>query len=215
MTDSATAFFEVARIDLDGLLSAGISPIVQRASETRGTWHPNGFVVFELGPLPSGALRLHIWPEEERVVRHSSVNPHTHPWDLYAVILAGTYAERLLEPSATAVGGEFHAAEIDYLRDRDALSPSGTCRLRPQSAASFTVGQAHTVPAGAIHETLVPAGTFASTLLVTSPPRLASVTVYSRTRLSSGGHSRVSLSPGFQRRLLEELQARVVGADEI
>lgn len=148
MSETFEEFCDASKRELGLLASTGIPWLVETAQRAMASWHPNGFVVFDLGPHPLGALRLHIWPNGERQLRDDAAHVHTHVWDLCARVLSGIYREQLYELVGDDVGDGYHSAEIDYEHDRNTLEESGIVFLRPTAVVTANPGELHTVKAG-------------------------------------------------------------------
>ena len=202
----------MAERELNGLMQTGISTVIEAARESGASWHPNGFVVFNLGSRVPGTLRLHIWPAGTRYLRDDVAHIHTHVWDLCSRVLAGTYREQMYAPADEAHGEEYGTAEIDYLRDRNTLQSAGKARLQASAIVTVEPGQVHTVPAGVAHETLIDEANFVATLLFVSQPRTERATVFSQYPLPSPGHTRPKVMDDVRDELLMELGKHVDGA---
>lgn len=210
MPEDFDNFCATAERDLASMADGGMADVINRAREVPVTWHPNGFVVFELGQRALGLLRLHIWPRGERPMRNDQAHIHTHVWDLCSRVLAGVYSERLYEVGADGEGVECDVADVDYARDRNTLMVRGKVVLSPVSTVTVGPSEVHTVRAGVAHETVIPPGRFTATLLLTSMPRTDLASVYSRAAFPpSAGHARSPVGDSFRGQLLEELEARM------
>jgi hypothetical protein len=133
--------------------------------------HPDGFLKIPIGPangMRDGRVRLHFWLPGRSSIRE----PHSHPWHLSSLVIAGTYREYLpkLEPD---FNGTFARYEVQYYPDRDAR-----LEVRRTGAESFNAvmgalhktpqGQTHHLPEGPVHMSS-PDGSGAITLAVMSP----------------------------------------------
>lgn len=120
------------------------------------TYHPNGFLVNKYRSDETGQLRLHIWP----TTREFDLLPHTHPWHMASLVMAGTYIEflpavelelgrqtdhELMVPSYNSaheqVGVESTGQSVSFIYGRN---------------YSYDTGEFHFLPAGAFHSTLMP-----------------------------------------------------------
>lgn len=172
MSETFEEFCDASERELSRLASTGISWLVGTSQRATASWHPNGFVVFDLGPHPLGALRLHIWPTGPRQLRDDAAHVHAHVWDLCATVLSGVYREQLYELVGDDAGDGYQSAEIDYEHDRNTLEESEIVFLRPTAVVTANPGEMHTVKAGIPHETLIPDDSYSATLVVTSSPRI-------------------------------------------
>ena len=173
-----------------------------------GIWHPNGFAVFHLNKTHHlGNLRLHIWPENERVTRPNGATIHTHAWHLCSLVIRGSYAETLFE---SAQPGELEAkkyfsASIDYLRDQNAISNPRLSILKPTVTATVRSVEFHEVAASIPHETHIPNKSFTATLLFTSPPVAEEVLVYSDGEVQMGTYERPVVAREQKTALINQL----------
>lgn len=194
------------------LVASGPESLVNLAREHDARWHPNGFLVFDLGPCRLGTMRLHIWPNGPRLLRDTAAHLHTHVWDLYSRVLIGRYEERMYEavPIGTDGAREFNVARVDYARDRNTLMHSSVSHLRPGHMVSAESGETHAVQAGEVHETLIPSESFVATLLIVSPQRLDEAMVYSEHPLPPPDHVRRVLSRAERDAVLDELRVGLI-----
>ncbi|GAA3291684.1 hypothetical protein ACFFON_08715 [Arthrobacter citreus] len=203
------AFCDLARVDLERESQLLRENALDRLSSVHGSWHPTGFAVFHLNENhPLGILRLHIWPDNKRVVRPDGAPIHTHVWHLCSRILVGTYIETLFEKSEPVPDKtpEFHSAHINYLVDKDTFTASGKASLQPVGTTRFTEGEFHAVPADVPHETLISDRSFVATLLITSQPVADRVTMYSQERIATSTYNRPKITQDEKRDLLSRLE---------
>lgn len=169
----------------------------EQLASLEGRWHPNGFAVFHLDDDHElGNLRLHIWPENLRVVRPDSAPIHTHAWNLCSRILAGSYTETIYEEASLGMveAGYYSSATINYLTDKNTILDPSTALLRPTAKIQAGSGDYHEIAAGVPHETHIPIGTFTATILFTSPPVLNTVMVYSPAEIRTSSYQRPVLN---------------------
>jgi len=202
-------FCESAERALDELASTGIRSLVRTAQRAPASWHPNGFVVFDLGPHPLGALRLHIWPTGTRQLRDDVAHVHTHVWDLCSRVLSGVYREQLYELVGDDAGDRYQSAEIDYEHDRNTLEESGVAFLRPTAVVVANTGEVHTLKAVIAHETLIPDDFHTATLVVISRPRTGRASIYSLRPLPTAHYTRPGVGDALRESLLGELVKRI------
>jgi hypothetical protein len=209
MSESFEEFCDASKRELSRLVSIGVPWLVETAQRAPSSWHPNGFVVFDLGTHVLGALRLHIWPIGARQLRDDAAHVHTHVWDLCSRVLSGVYREQLYEPVGVDVGDRYQSAEIDYEHDRNTLEESGIVFLRPTGVVTANPGQVHTVKAGIPHETKIPEDSYSATLVVISGLRIGRASIYSRGPLPSAHYTRPAVSDALREGLLGELAKRI------
>jgi hypothetical protein len=209
LSETFEEFCDDSKRELGRLASTGIPWLVGNAGRATGSWHPNGFVVFDLGPHALGALRLHIWPAGARQLRDDAAHVHTHVWDLCARVLSGVYREQLYELVGDDAGDGYQSAEIDYEHDRNTLEESGISFLRPTAVVTANPGEVHTVKAGIPHKTLIPDDSYSATLVLISGPRIGRASIYSRRPLPSAHYTRPAVGDALREGLLGELVKRI------
>lgn len=99
-----------------------VADLIRRARESgrRPRVHPNGFVQLDLDE--SGALRLHIWPEEGRVQKQATDHPiHDHIFDMRSTVLRGRLGQQLYKFDLMHGGDPTHAIYV-------ATTPTGRNR---------------------------------------------------------------------------------------
>jgi len=204
-------FCREAERAIANLLTTGHAALITLACEHDAKWHPNGFLVFELGPLGPGMLRLHVWPDGPRLMRDASAHLHTHVWDLYSRVLVGRYQERMYDVvTKDAHGGsEFQVACLDYARDRNTLMEPSLGYLRASQTVVAEAGGSHVVQAGEVHETLIAASHYVATLLIVSPPRLNEALIYSNNVLPAAEYVRQQLTPNERDAVVSELKDKL------
>ena len=209
MSETFEEFCDASERELGRLASTGIPWLVETAQRATASWHPNGFVVFDLGLHPLGALRLHIWPTGERQLRDDAAHVHTHVWDLCARVLSGVYREQLYELVGEDKGVGYKSAEIDYKHDRNTLEDSGIVFLRPTEAVTAHAAELHTVEAGIPHETLIGDDDYSATLVAISSPRIERASIYSKKPLPAAHYTRPTVGAALREYLLRELVQRI------
>lgn len=129
--------------------------------------HPNGFLVRVLNSDETGQLRLHIWPTD----RQGDQAPHSHPWHLSSLVLAGTYPEYL--PDVQMTDGGSHEIMIPVLNEQrqytGITSTGRTVDFDLGNLHEYAAGEQHVLPAGAYHATPLPGGSPLITLARTGP----------------------------------------------
>lgn len=180
----------------------------EQLASLESRWHPNGFAVFHLNDHHElGSLRLHIWPDTVRVNRPGGAPIHTHAWHLCSRVLVGTYTETIYgedSSGATSVR-RYYRGTINYLEDKNYITDPGTSLLRPTIDVEVTDGKYHEVAAGIPHETCINEGEFTATILITSPPILEKVHVYSPEEITPSNYQRPTLSLDEKVKLLHHL----------
>ncbi|MDB5182380.1 MAG: hypothetical protein JWO47_164 [Candidatus Saccharibacteria bacterium] len=120
----------------------------------QSTYHPNGFLVTKYKADETGQRRLHIWP----TTRDYNMLPHTHPWHMASLVLAGTYIEFL--PAVELVEkSDYELMVPSYNAAHQQVGVQSTGRavkFWPGRYHHYDAGEIHTLPAGAFHSTLMP-----------------------------------------------------------
>lgn len=202
------AFQERARSALEEEAIRLFEQGFEQLSSLESRWHPNGFAVFHLNDHHElGNLRLHIWPDTTRVNRPEGAPIHTHAWHLCSRVLAGTYIETIYgeDSSGTVSAKRYYRGTINYLEDKNSITDPGSSLLRPTIEVEVTEGKYHEVAAGVPHETCISEGEFTATLLITSPPILEKVHVYSPEEITPSNYHRPALTSDEKMRLLHHL----------
>ena len=132
-------------------------------------WHPTGFVVGKLRITERGVLRLHVWPETERVYGEPLWPVHDHVFALRSLVLVGRVTSRehdVVEDSE----GSMRRWAVDYGAVRDSrLVPHGEpVQARTGPSVTTEAGGTYSVEAGRFHASMVPAGQLAATLVATT-----------------------------------------------
>lgn len=203
------AFCESAGIALEREADRLLDHVIEGLYSLECRWHPNGFAVFHIDDDHElGNLRLHIWPDGERVTRSDDAPIHTHVWHLCSRILVGTYRETIYAESGpdSMDSTEYHSASIDYLHDKDSFTAASNALLRPKTTTLDSAGTFHLVPAGVPHETLIDDGSFVATLLITSHPVSKKAIMYSPEEIRPSSYDRPVLSDDEKIELLGRLK---------
>ncbi|GGO22510.1 hypothetical protein [Corynebacterium marinum] len=207
------AFRELARSVLEEEANRLLEQGFAQFSSLESRWHPNGFAVFHLNDHHElGNLRLHIWPDTRRVSRPDGAPIHTHAWHLCSRVLAGTYTETIYEEAVSETVGtrHYYRGTIKYLKDKNSVTDPGTSLLKPTIEVEATEGKYHEVAAGIPHETSISDGEFTATLLITSPPILEKVHVYSPEEINPSSYHRPALTSDEKMSLLHHLERQTV-----
>lgn len=141
-----------------------------RDAPPAAVWHPTGFVVLTLLRRLEGALRLHLWPQGERVLGTPCWPVHDHAWHLRSHVLCG----RLESVEYEVVDDDDGAAAlyaVDYGPGRSSCMRKSERRVRVSERAPRTIeaGQRYEVSAGVFHASSVAEVEFTTTLAATRP----------------------------------------------
>lgn len=191
---------------------------VANAVSAPGIWHPNGFVIWQVTTLRGlGTLRLHIWPDRDRVTRPWGPPIHRHGWHLASTVLTGTYRDTLYEDSsAQPVSGNWQQMtpyRIDILAGnrRQVIAEDEVVFIRESEVRLAPAPGFHSIPAGEFHETLIPEGEFVATLIIEGEHRGPDPLALEETRHPPRTHQRELLDPEGTARMIENLKNRIVG----
>ncbi|WP_141686294.1 hypothetical protein [Arthrobacter sp. NIO-1057] len=204
-----SSFCQLASVALEHEARNLASTAIERFSPIEARWHPTGFAVFHIANnYDFGDLRLHIWPEGERVVRPFGAPIHTHAWHLCSRILVGTYSETLYEKSVPGKTEAkcYQSGDIRYLVDKDSIVSGDSVFLRPKTMTRSVSGEFHMVPAAVPHETLIEDKSFVATLLMTSRPVSETVTMYSPEAILDSSYTRPQVATNKKIEILERLE---------
>lgn len=130
-------------------------------------WHPLGFVSCVLKGTPSDVVvRLHYWPHDERRPKKPDWPIHTHVYDLSSFIIDGRVRDIQYRAKE---GREYSVFSVSYVQKGSSVDPSKAMMSLDVSTDEYhSVGQEYFIPVGTFHQTLVPEGQSAITLVVQS-----------------------------------------------
>ncbi|MGZ6005458.1 MAG: hypothetical protein ACXWLH_04895 [Candidatus Saccharimonadales bacterium] len=140
-----------------------LSPLMIRICKR----HPNGFLVCRLARSSEGQIRLHIWPTGIE----TDVTPHSHPWHMVSIVLAGVYREYIPEVKLddTSSNG-LTVSTFDKDGKQIDSTPSGrNVSFDLGEITEYPADNMHKLPAGAFHATPLPQEQPIVTLVRTSP----------------------------------------------
>jgi len=132
------------------------------------TWHPTGFVVAKVEVFERGMLRLHVWPDDDRVFGEPHWPVHDHVFSLQSLVLMGSVFSREHEV-VDDPAGTMRRWAVDYGEGRDSqLVPEGNpVSVRAGQPVTTGPGNTYGVAAGRFHTSSVPEGQLAATLVAT------------------------------------------------
>lgn len=131
-------------------------------------WHPTGFVVGKVRVTEHGMLRLHVWPDDERIYGEPHWPVHDHVFSLQSLVLVGAVVNRE-HAVADDPTGSMRRWAVDYGPGRDSrLVPDGQpVAMRSAEPITTRAGETYCVEAGRFHASTVPEGQLAATLVAT------------------------------------------------
>jgi hypothetical protein len=143
----------------------------------RSYWHFNGFAKLVLEVNPGHKVRLHVWPAGRGRLGES--NPHGHRWNFVSMVLCGEglHDTHYVE---SASGVPFGRYQYVGGNAAGALTHVGNVHLTERDKRTVCRHERYAVDTSVVH-TVQPLGeSLLATLVVQSPPRLASAVVYGK-----------------------------------
>jgi hypothetical protein len=132
------------------------------------TKHVLGFLHCKLGELDGRTLRLHIWPDTERLYGDPQWPVHTHHWTISSAVVAGHVVNETFAVWPD-IQGQSQLYEVHYAGN--GLSERRRTDERvvvvKNDSETWRAGDRYDIPLGTYHSTTVPEGTFAATIIVT------------------------------------------------
>jgi hypothetical protein len=190
--------------------------VLERAQETGAQWHPNGFAMWNLTQRDViGRMRLHIWPDENRVVRAWGPKIHRHAWHLASLVICGEYEDVLFEDSDSMPADSQDWREVVPYKveiaesQRNILPLEQSMFIRVSEARKIPAGRFHFIPADVFHQTTVQDKAFTSTLIVQSPMTSDAGVAIEEGRHPARTHGRESVSVHDAKNMLQQLRGRV------
>lgn len=139
-----------------------------RDAPPAAVWHPTGFVVLTLLRRPEGALRLHLWPQGERVLGTPCWPVHDHAWHLRSHVLCGRL-ESLEYEVLDDDDGDAALYAVDYGQGRSSRMRKSERRVSMSERAPRRIeaGTRYEVSAGVFHASSVAEVDLTATLAAT------------------------------------------------
>jgi hypothetical protein len=210
-----TEFAHDAHDALDNFRKSLLSKVLGDAPD-RGIWHPNGFAIWPIRRLTGlGTLRLHIWPDLNRVIRPWGPPIHRHGWHLASAVVVGTYRDTLYEGSLTRPAStqwrQMTPYRIDILPEdrRQIVAEEGSVFIRAAESRVISAPGFHYVQAGVFHDTLIPEGQFVATLIIEGEHRGPSPLALEEHRYPPRTHQRELLDTEKTVHMLRSLVNRM------
>lgn len=131
------------------------------------TWHPLGFL--HVAALPGDdAVRIHLWPTDPSPrAQHAAGTVHDHIWHLTSQVIWGTIDNVTLdaEPATEATATHETATVLSRGNTDEVIGTGVLVRLRETSHARIAVGSRYAIPVGELHQTRLPDGAPALTVV--------------------------------------------------
>lgn len=130
-------------------------------------WHPLGFVSTVIAKVNgSHTLRLHYWPKNERRTKNPDWPIHTHSYSLSSLVLAGKVEDFQYELEA---GLQYSVYEVRYFGgDSEIVRTNRTVSVAKAARNIHSPGTQYRVERGVFHQSRVPYGESAVTLVALS-----------------------------------------------
>lgn len=145
----------------------------------RSRWHPSGFMVYQLGTVVGlGMVRLHVWPNSERMISEKGDSVHDHAWHVASLVLRGSYSDTIYDLRREEVPSEEERIARGLLRVFDAsynpdasqvLTTDGTCvRILPVAQRIVRNQETHTIEPDVFHQPTLTSDQSVATLVLNS-----------------------------------------------
>lgn len=180
-----------------------------------GRWHPYGFAVFKLDPLPGiGSLRFHVWPRNYRRQRAEHPPVHEHEWHLAGLVLAGTYSDEIFQVASTDDATDVFLYDITSGADgHDWFKATGQrVQLSSKGRTDYGPGDIHFIEAGVFHSTPIPESTFAATLVATSASVQRHRAIAGSLTDAGEGYTRPAVDQAERQLLIDQLKEHLLSS---
>lgn len=155
-------------------LRAILEHIARNADAVVATYHPLGFIHSKLAEYGNRTLRLHVWgPYGE--AQSPAWTVHDHAFSFESLVIAGSITNVYYDfvSSDDAAAGRLY--RVEYKERKSVMTPTTRVgRLAVQRSIVSRRNTQYTVHAGQFHETVMPEGTIASTVVLTTSSSRAS-----------------------------------------
>ena len=130
-------------------------------------WHPLGFVSCIIPSEDSSyTTRIHYWPKWERRYKEPNWPIHNHVYDVSSHILEGRVRDVQYQVED---GNDYAAYSVSYSgEDSQIILTSQRIGIRKLVDEVRQTGEEYSIPEGTFHQTVVPVGESAITLVVLS-----------------------------------------------
>lgn len=156
-------------------------------------WHPLGFVSCLVPSEECNyTTRVHYWPKFGRRYKDPNWPIHTHAYDLSSCILEGRVRDLQYQAER---GGDYAVYSVSYSGEDSNLVLTDQRRsIKKLVDEVREVGDEYSIPVGTFHQTVVPIGESAITLVVLSNFGEASPLVLGTPKRKCYGYVRVKYS---------------------
>ena len=134
--------------------------------------HPLGYMHIKLGECGEGtAVRLHVWPRDERPYQAPRLPIHDHVWRLDSHVLTGVITNRIFNTVSEKSDPTHQLFDVEYEGDKDVsvLKPSESfVRAKVSEESKYYSGDHYSVSLDTYHMSQVPESKFTATVVATS-----------------------------------------------
>ncbi|MBL4688111.1 MAG: hypothetical protein JKY37_26210 [Nannocystaceae bacterium] len=153
-----------------------VAALAMAADADEVAWHPTGFLVARLAERGEQTLRLHIWPDGDRVYGEPLWPFHDHVFSLSSLVLAGAVGSQKVHVTDVEAGlGSRRRYAVDYGvggRRSRLIACGGVVQTREGALRTTHPGAVYKIAAGEFHASSA------------APNRLSATLVATRTALS-------------------------------
>lgn len=150
---------------------AVVAALTMAADADEVAWHPTGFVVARLAERGDETLRLHIWPDGDRVYGEPLWPLHDHAFSLTSLVLAGAVGSQKVHVSDVEAGlGSRRRYAVDYGaggRRSQLIACRGVVQTREGAMRTTLPGAVYKIAAGEFHASSAAPNRLSATLVAT------------------------------------------------
>jgi hypothetical protein len=175
--------------------------------------HPLGFGCINVGDIPAGSVRLHIWSKELFVAQTPTLPIHNHIWDLFSYVLTGGVKNRMYSVAAGEKNSKYMLYRVSYDKEFSVLRPTDSfVNCRKISESNISEGRNYRIACENFHSTVPLRDSLTATLVLARAKYGAVAHVVAKagakdTRNEAYRYQRRPLGQGQANKLLEQLKA--------
>jgi hypothetical protein len=143
--------------------------LADRERRPQAVLHPLGFLCYPLRRGPGFGICVHVWLPERSGADAGPAPIHSHSWDLLSQVLVGRVGNELICASSAPVESAGHRIYQVHSSAGgvDEIVATAQCVRCSRRETQYTeAGRAYRLPGGEFHNSVVPAGTAAATVLL-------------------------------------------------
>jgi len=176
--------------------------------------HPLGYMHIKLGESDRGAaVRLHIWPRDERPYQAPRLPIHDHVWILDSHVLTGVITNRIYNTISSNFDPTHQLFDVQYEGDKDVsvLRPTENfVRAEVSEETKYYSGDHYSVSLDTYHTSQVPESKFTSTVVATSDSKNRAPKVLGPVdRNETFVYQRESYSDRVAKKYIEKLSRKI------